>query len=438
MTARLSRRLFGAPARRVAARGSRHQAPSVARCDSRSNRGIRNAACAAALIASVAGVIGCGTSSDDDDRASNPRQPTDTRVEDEAAPSADLQALINQALSIDPRRPGDIDLFSSVYQPSGAEGLYPNGSAMATAGGPAPSEQQVRDQMPVFLGAWYNDDSAKVDAAMRRFDDAQVKTMIPDAALRAAFVSLGATIWEPQVEYFLNSGRFIPARYGGLPNTVFARSALTGGRATIVFNARHTAEHFSRQIPQWVHEIGHDDGPSSRDEEATLHALQAMAWGQVLHGSPGSAYEDTELTRVMNGYILRLLNSRERGRPSIAILARSGLGTAPGSPSDAPDFASAITEPANTRITPAPSSVLQILGDLGVGGTEYGPALNEGFKAVNGTWLDDRARVHLSVLLQMTTPAAIAEASGVAEQDVIDRLDLRRFSRCNQVTPIDG
>jgi hypothetical protein len=58
-------------------------------------------------------------------------------------------------MALDPRVPGNTNLFSSVFQPSGSEGVYPNGSPMAPAGGPVLTQQEVRDQMPAFLDAWY-------------------------------------------------------------------------------------------------------------------------------------------------------------------------------------------------------------------------------------------------------------------------------------------
>jgi hypothetical protein len=339
------------------------------------------------------------------------------------------EALANRVMALDPRVPGDIGLFSSVFQPSGSEGLYPGGSPMAPAGGPVLTEQQVRGQMRPFLNAWYGGDAARVSAALAVFDAAQAKTMVPDPDLRAALASLEGTIWEPQLSYFLTGARFTPARYGGLPNTVHARSALdaVSGKFTIIVNSRYEAEHFARKIPIWVHEIGHDDAPDTHHEERTLHGLNALAWGQVLHASPGYAHANTELTRVMNSYVLRFLNSREKGSPQSEIVAPTGIGTAPGSPYDTPDVATAIAEPAQSGNTPAPASVLHIVARLGVSGTQFGPALNEAFANLNDAWLDDAARVRISVLLQLVTVAEIAQATGLTAPQVIDTLDLQPY-----------
>jgi hypothetical protein len=337
--------------------------------------------------------------------------------------------LASRVMALDPRVPGSINLFTSVWQPSGSEGLYPSGSAMDPAGGPVLTEQQVRDQMPAFLSAWYGGDAAKVGAALAVFDDAHAETMVPDPDLRAALASLKGTIWEPQLTFFLSGANFTPSRYGGLPNTTHAKSALdvVSGKFTIIVNSRYEAEHFSTKIPIWVHEIGHHDAPDTHDEERTLHAFNALAWAQVLHAHPGFAYANTELTRVDNSYVLRFLNSREKGSPQSEIVAPTGVGTAPGSPYNTPDFATAITEPAQSGDTPAPASVLQILAGLGVTGSQYDPALNEAFQNLNDSWLDDMARVQISVLLELVTVAEIVQATGLPQQQIIDTLGLQPY-----------
>jgi len=298
---------------------------------------------------------------------------------------------------------------------------------MDPAGGPVLTEQQIRDQMPAFLNAWYGGDAVKVDAALAVFDAAQTETMVPDPDLRAALASLKGTNWEPQLTDFLAGANFNPSRYGGLPNTVQARSALEGNKFTIIVNARYNAEHFSRKIPLWVHEIGHHDAPNTHDEERTLHAIEALAWGQVLHAHPGFAHENTELTRVLNSYLLRFLNSRAKGSPQSEIVAPTGVGTAPGSPYNTTDFASAITQPAQTGDTAAPASVLQVLAGLGVNGTQYGPALDDAFENLNDIWLDDKTRVQISVLLLLVTVDEIAQATGLSQQQITDTLELQPY-----------
>jgi hypothetical protein len=41
--------------------------------------------------------------------------------------------------------------------------------------------------------------------------------------------------------------------------------------------------------------------------------------------------------------------------------------------------------------------------------------------------MSDKNRVQISVLLQLVTPAEIAETTGLSEQEVIDRLELQPY-----------
>ena len=60
-------------------------------------------------------------------------------------------------------------------------------------------------------------------------------------------------------------------------------------------------------------------------------------------------------------------------------------------------------------------------------GTQYGPALGEAFQNLNDVWLDDKARVQVSVLLQSVTPGEIAQAIGLSQQHIIDTLGLQPY-----------
>jgi hypothetical protein len=123
------------------------------------------------------------------------------------AQSADVQAISNQVLALDPRVPGDVNLFTSQFNPGAVDGLYPSGSAMEPGSTPALTEEEVRHQLSGFLTTWHGDD-AKESAALALFDDTLVKLMVPEPDNRAAFVCLAGTIWEPLIDYYLHSDRF--------------------------------------------------------------------------------------------------------------------------------------------------------------------------------------------------------------------------------------
>ena len=95
----------------------------------------------------------------------------------------------NKVLRLDPRKPADIDLFTSKYA-NGADGFYPQGSAMHAASGPDPTEARARAKLKSYLVEQFPNDTAKVHSALALFDGQQAKDMIPDPTLRAAFVGM--------------------------------------------------------------------------------------------------------------------------------------------------------------------------------------------------------------------------------------------------------
>ena len=335
-------------------------------------------------------------------------------------------SIANQILALDQRVPDDVNIFTSVFNPGQVDGLYPDGAAMEPAPGPVLTEEQVRVRLTAFLSDWYDNNSGKVSDALELFDDDHVKTMIPDPDNRAAFVSLNGTIWEPLVVHFLNSGLFNPSRYGGLPITILARSALIDDKFTIIFNVRHNSEDFANKIGVWVHEIGHDDGPVTGNEESVLHAVMSMAQMQVLLKNPRMAYENTELTRFMDSYVLQFINSREDGSPNSEIFAPTGQGTAPGSAQSKPDFRTVVG--GSDGSTPAPAAFSEILTRLGLpASSQYNQPMAESFESLNDDWMSDQQRVQISVLLQLVSVEEISQETGLSQQAAIDLLELQPY-----------
>lgn len=199
---------------------------------------------------------------------------------------------------------------------------------------------------------------------------------------------------------------------------------------TIIFNIRHQSEDPAFKIGLWAHEIAHDDGPVTGDEEAVVHAIMAMVHMQVLLEAPELAYADTESARVMNSYVLQFLHSREKGSPNSEIVASTGTGVAPGSTQNVPDFHTVVSGylGGRTGSTPIPGPLAGILDTLGVpDASEFGPVMTEAFEDLNDEWMSDLGRLQISVLLQLVTPAEIARTTGLSEPEVIDRLELQPY-----------
>jgi hypothetical protein len=332
------------------------------------------------------------------------------------------QQLANQAMRIDPRKPSDINLFTSTFE-GGSQGFYPTGSAMQPASGPVLTEAQVRNRLKTYLQAQYPSDPAKVNAGLALFDGQKAKGMVPDPQLRAALVGMKGTVLEPTINHLLNSGRFTsPVRYGGLP--IGAVAASTGD--SIVFSRRYQSEDFRYLIGAMGHEVLHDDSFLAPAEEAINNALTAMAELQIFKKHPELAYRGTELARITNSECLIFLNSRENDSPNSEIYAPTGRGVAPGSPRNEHDIWSVFGGDATT--SPASAPLGQITTSLGLPrASKFSLATAKTFQNLNDSWVSDVGRAQISVLLKLRSVTEISNRSGLSRSQVISKLGLQPY-----------
>jgi len=344
--------------------------------------------------------------------------------------------LANRVLALAQRQPGDINIFASNY-PNGAQGLYPQGSAMTPAAGPAPTNDQVRTRLTAYLNRYFENDATRVNAALAVFDDADVKALCDgtddqDATLRAALAASAGTVYEPAVEYGLNGGAFQLIRYGTLPDTSFIAGSTGGATGRVVtVNSRYSAESFEYLIGVMGHEFMHHNFETPRAEEAVLNAMSAMGHMQVLSEAPELAHGRTELSRNINDLVLAFVNSREAGSPDSEIYATTGRGVAPGGPFNVRDFWTLLRGTAT--VGEAPAALRTMLVALMKPGTaipaapDYSQATAELFAQLGDTWLTDTQRAQISVLLELVTVAEIAQATGLGQQQIIDTLGLQPY-----------
>jgi len=354
-----------------------------------------------------------------------------------AEPSA--RSLAERALALRQQVPRNVDLFTSVFLPgpSEVEGFYPGGSAMAPDTRPLPTAAEARAQLRTHLRRRFPDSRARRNAGLAVYDGARAEAMIPDPLLRAALAGLTGTVLEPTIDHLLRSGRFHPARIGGLPVTVIARSSLTRGRQEIIFNRRYAGERFDYLIAVMGHEILHDDAIPGAPEESVAYALTAMTHMQLLSQLPALAYSRTELARWMNTLVLIFVNSREARSPNSEIYAPSGRGIAPGSSQSQTDLWSFAHAPdiSLNRVAPSPGAgpLRKILRNALTRGTSIprSPGFNRStaalFARLGDRWLSDNDRAAISVLLDLVTPRQISRATGLSKRQVIRRLGLRRY-----------
>lgn len=336
--------------------------------------------------------------------------------------AASPTALANTVLALPQRKPCDVNLFTSKFQPGDWPGLYPEGSPMQPAAGAVPSEAQVRSQLATFLGG-----SSGGAATLGLFDRADVKTKLPDPTLRAALLSLRGTVAEPVIEYLLTrTTDSAPPRFGGLGPQALGRSAGAPGqsRTQIILNVRHRSEHFALLGPIFAHEILHHDLQANYPEEVILNALTAVVHMQLVSRHPELATSGTELSRYMNEWVLEFMNSRAPGSSRSAIVVKGGKGVALGSGRNAPDFWTFWTKVYRGQIRggtldtlPAPPVFATVLRKLLASGVaiakppRFSRKTAELFSRLNDTWLSPVERVRISVLLGLVSVDEIVRAT---------------------------
>jgi hypothetical protein len=337
------------------------------------------------------------------------------------------QQLANQAMRIDPRRPSDINLFTSKFV-NGANGLYPQGGAMQPSSAPDLTTAQARTRLQSYLQKQFPNDPAKVNSALALFDSQNTSQVVPDPTLRAAFVGMRGTLLQPTIGHFLNSNSFMPTiKYGPIPQQDFiAVTAGQSGQRQIIFNDRYSREDFRQLIGTMGHEIQHDDTSISRAEEVILNALSGMTDLKVLVKNPGVAYSGTELARQVNTQAMLFLNSRENDSPNSEIYAPTGVGVAPGSPFNTHDFWTIYG--GDSQTSPAPSVYGQIATSLGLpSASNFSLATAKTFQNLNDSWVSDVGRAQISVLLKLRSVTEISNRSGLSRSQVISKLGLQPY-----------
>jgi hypothetical protein len=214
--------------------------------------------------------------------------------------------------------------------------------------------------------------------APERFDPAlypDTPPMVPASGpplgdLDDALAALHGTIAEPlAVAYAAGEAACSSLAYGipASPGRVIGAPE-DGPPGARVVNERYRSEAPELLVLSLAHTLLWDPAHESQCQEATLHALGAMAFVQVLARRPELASTGTELARRQCSLALTLLNSRRPGSAGIALIAPAGPGTIPGGAPDrqTPDFWSVPFRPDGPRTSDAPpllAAVLDLLVD---------------------------------------------------------------------------
>ncbi len=217
-----------------------------------------------------------------------------------------------------PWTPTDPTLFLPEY--------YVDSTASDAASGPSPTEAEQIQHLDAFLAQRFPSQPERVDTALALLSDERMLAKVADHRLRVALVALTGTVAEPAIERFLND--FLLLEFADLAGERNGESDTTVDingvpRQQIRINSRHQHEHFSLLSVALSHELIHDDGSNSRDEERIAPMLQQIVHIQQLLTDPEIAYEQSWLQQYYNtltlGRLSPLLENRltvhESGQP---------------------------------------------------------------------------------------------------------------------------
>jgi hypothetical protein len=271
---------------------------------------------------------------------------------------ADTRALA-ELLAAPPRPPDDPNLFSSNAL-FGEPGIYPQGTPMEPATGPAVT-------FDVAVAAL---EALGIDDAARRLADERLVACAPDPGPRAGLLALSVTVAAPVLDAFLAGATRVETVGLGAtasPGRIVGPPAAGGSDATRVVNERYGAEVPTLLAGSLAHDLLWSGPGAGQYEEVVLHALVALVHLQVLARTPALAHTGTELARRQNSLAITLLNSRHPGSADIAVRAPDGPGTIPGgAPSmQTPDFWSIPFVSGTPVAADAPGVLGSVLANVG-------------------------------------------------------------------------
>jgi hypothetical protein len=207
-------------------------------------------------------------------------------------------------------------------------------SATPTDAGNAVDEATVQTALGAFL-------QKKVDkkfitatqrtAALARFTNATVKSIVPDANMRAAILSLTGTLAEPAVASYLDGKNVSGKPYTIIdfqdppdPSAVVAQSIVSStGRIRTLVKPAFRGEAFQVISAFLAHEALHQDGTISLQEETIATTMETMVYAQQALADSTFLSNKTTLVNTENDRLYAFIESGK------AIFPYVGLQNAP-------------------------------------------------------------------------------------------------------------
>ncbi|MGH9175275.1 MAG: hypothetical protein ACRD1H_13010, partial [Vicinamibacterales bacterium] len=230
-----------------------------------------------------------------------------------------------------PWQPDDPSLFMPHY--------YVQSTSHGSAPGPSPSEEALTADLRAFLERRFPSQPERVDGALALLNDERMLSKVSDYRLRAALVALTGTLVEPVIETFLNEFLLLEfaqvKNANGESNTVLDANGVP--RQHVRISELHQHEHFALLSVVLTHEILHDDGSISRDEERIAPMVQQLVHIQQILTDPRIAALPTSFAQYYNTLTLGRLSPLLENR--LTVHASSGPAW-PGSTTPSTSFTS--------------------------------------------------------------------------------------------------
>ena len=217
-------------------------------------------------------------------------------------------------------RPTDVDKFTS--------DVYDGVDAPTQADDPV-LEATVTTNLTNFLNKKVSNGlitAAQRDAALAQYNSAANKTIVPDANLRAAIVSLVGTIADAAPAVFFNGKNVSGKPYLKIevaeprPFAVYADTDITStGRLRIRVREEFQGEDFRALSAILGHEALHQDEENGIYEEMIATALETVIYAQQVDVDNSLVDKRTVLVNALNTKLLAMLNSGRNLFPIVGL-----------------------------------------------------------------------------------------------------------------------
>jgi hypothetical protein len=173
---------------------------------------------------------------------------------------------------------------------------------------------------------------ATEDTAISQFNNTTIKSIVPDANLRAAVLSLYGTVGEPAIGAMLlgqnetNKPQTVVDFSTEVSNNAEVAETLVvnnGTRLRTLFKTTYAGEPF-QALSAWVaHEALHQDTTDGQNEAIVTNIVETMVWAQQLDVSHTYVTSNTSLVKQENDKLYAMLDSGS------AVFPRVGLDQGP-------------------------------------------------------------------------------------------------------------